>query len=325
MNRYGLGQVSRQVTPADIANLIAGGSIVCWFDGASEWGPRALGGRSILADPLRDGVVVELNRRVKFREPFRPFGLSVAEDALAELIDIAQAPATLAPYMLAVGRIRDDRLSAIVHRDGTVRYQSVTCDYGPYHQLLMALRNRIGLAAVLNTSFNTMGEPLVETPDDAVRQFLLCGADALYLDGALVEADDLPLDTLAAAREQAWSGRGVDLLRLALQQEAAGYPDAAQETATRLTPCRSDGPGRIRESAALMMRLAELAGADETAVERAEEVLQWSGLPPAAGDAARLLTEVSAQGRAIGPDAARFLAAIAPPGRASAIVARMLS
>lgn len=316
LRRYGLADHGVPAEAGAVAELIAEGRIVCWFAGRSEWGPRALGARSILADPTAEGIVARLNSRVKFREPFRPFGLSVAEAHAGELLDLDEVPASLGPYMVSVAPIRDPRLRPVRHRDGTVRYQTVAPAQGRYHDLLLAMQERIGLAAVLNTSFNTCGEPLVETPLDAVRQFLLCEADALYLDGLLVESRKLSAEVRAAALAAARADSDVDVLALALQQEAAGYPATARENVDRVEPCLAQGAHRIRDRAALLMRLALLDDDPESAVRHADEVLHWSGMPSVAAAAAAAIARHGASPSLPDRDAAELLAAMAPQGRA---------
>jgi carbamoyltransferase len=319
---HGLTDFSRRTTVDSVADLVVDGRFVCWFEGRSEWGPRALGSRSILADPTRLGVTRKLNAEVKFREPFRPFGISMSAEDAARLLDLEGVPASLGPYMLSVAQIRDERLRPLCHRDGTIRYQTVGSESAAYYELLVAIGDRTGMQAVINTSFNTYGEPLVENPADAVRQFLLCGADALYLDGDLIVAAELPAEVLAQARRQAVRDAGIDLLDLALKQEAAGYLDAAA-VSLREAGEAPLAPARRRAHAALSMRLAEHIGDRATSVMSAEEVLRWAGLPRDAADAALLLASAGERPRER-RDAARFLAAIGVRGRALPIIESVL-
>ncbi|GDY33979.1 carbamoyltransferase C-terminal domain-containing protein [Gandjariella thermophila] len=316
LERYGLANHTYPAGVDDVADLLAKGRIVCWFAGRSEWGPRALGARSILADPTAEGIVSKLNGRVKFREPFRPFGISVAAHVADELLELDDGPRSLSPYMLSVARVRNPRLHHVQHGDGTVRYQTVGAEHEVYHRLLLAMGERIGVAAVLNTSFNTLGEPLVETPQDAVRQFLLCGADALFLDGQLIELTAMPEETRQRAVRAAWADSGKDPLRIALQQEAAGYPEAARDTVTKVEACLALGSQWIRERAGLLMRLA-LTDSDPIAgAQYAEEVLHWSGMPEVAAAAAGVIAEHGMSKALPNSDAAQLLAALAPQGQA---------
>lgn len=172
--------------PADVAartaDLLAGGRIVGWFQGRMEVGPRALGNRSILADPRDPTMRDTLNRRVKRREAFRPFAPSVlAEEAAAWFTDVRPSP-----FMSLVFSVRPDkraRIPAVTHVDGSARVHTVTREANPrYHALLSAFAARTGVPMVLNTSFNVRGEPIVCTPEDAVRCFLGTELDALVLD-----------------------------------------------------------------------------------------------------------------------------------------------
>jgi carbamoyltransferase len=312
--RYGLAAHTGPTDTDAVADLLAQGSIVCWFEGGSEWGPRALGARSILADVTVPGIVDRINATVKFREPFRPFGISVAEEDLDTLLDVTGVAPALAPYMLAVARPRTPVLNSVVHRDGTVRYQSVGTDQPAYHRLLLRMRQHVSHAVVLNTSFNTAGEPLVETPDDAVRQFLLSGADALYLQGTMVRRRDVPDETMSDALRTATRMSHIDPLRNALGVEAAGYPDAAAAAVRRLAVTRSWGPDMLRERAALLMRVSAATAPNDSA-GHAVEVLRWSGLPGAAVQAAEVLADrADDAGEFLHPDAARLLALLGRRG-----------
>jgi carbamoyltransferase len=163
------------------AELLAAGKIVAWFQGRMEVGPRSLGNRSILADPRSPTMKDTLNLRVKHRESFRPFAPSILAEAVGDWFEDARDT----PYMLLVLAVRPDRraqVPAITHVDGTARVQTVTREVNArYHALLEAFGRRTGVPMLLNTSFNVRGEPIVCTPDDAVRCFLGTEMDALVL------------------------------------------------------------------------------------------------------------------------------------------------
>ncbi len=171
--------------PADVvartAELLAGGAIVGWMQGRMEYGPRALGHRSILADPRREAMKEEVNRRVKFREPFRPFAPSVPLECAGDWFEDARP----SPYMLlafAVRADRRDRIPAVTHVDGTARVQTVTAAQAPrYHALLSAFGERSGVPILLNTSFNVRGEPIVRTPDEALEALVRTGLTAVVI------------------------------------------------------------------------------------------------------------------------------------------------
>jgi len=181
----------RVETPADLvertADLLAAGKIVGWFQGRMEAGARALGNRSILADPRDPAMKDILNHRVKHREGFRPFAPSV----LAEAADDYFEGAVPSPFMLLVFPVRAARRSlvpAITHVDGTARVQTVTRETTPlYYRLIEAFQRRTGVPLLLNTSFNVRGEPIVCTPEDAVRCFRGTDMDYLALGPLLVE------------------------------------------------------------------------------------------------------------------------------------------
>jgi carbamoyltransferase len=171
-----------------VAELLSQGALVGWFQGRAELGPRALGNRSLLADPRVADVTDRLNRRVKHREPFRPFAPSVLAEHARSWFRI-ERPTDAAAYMLvaypATARTRA-LARAVVHADGTSRVQVVECDQNPrYHRLISAFYRRTGVPIVLNTSFND-SEPIVCSPADAVRTFVETGLDHLAIGDLLV-------------------------------------------------------------------------------------------------------------------------------------------
>jgi carbamoyltransferase len=173
------------------AERIAAGLMVGWFQGRMEMGPRALGARSILADPRRAAVRDALNASVKGREPFRPFAPSVIDRCASEYFDIPAG--TDSPFMLVTfptHEARRDRIPAVVHVDGSARIQTVSQRENPrFHKLIACFRERTGVPVLLNTSFNRAGEPIVNSPEDAIRCFLKSGLGALVLEDYLVLPD----------------------------------------------------------------------------------------------------------------------------------------
>ncbi len=172
--------------PRDAAKAIAAGKIVGWFQGRMEAGPRALGNRSILADPRDPNTRERLNRRIKKREEFRPFAPSVQWERANDYFDLPVE----SPYMILTAPVHEPMKSvipAVVHVDGTGRVQTVRReDNEPYWQLIDAFREETGVALVLNTSFNE-NEPIVRTPEEALDCFLRTGMDLLYLGPYCVE------------------------------------------------------------------------------------------------------------------------------------------
>jgi carbamoyltransferase len=169
------------------AHLLADGKVVGWFQGDAEVGPRALGARSILADPRRAEMRDIVNDRVKHREWFRPFAPSVLHEHAADYFTDYRYN----PFMLLVQQLRPDmrdRVPAITHVDGTGRLQSVTSEHSPlFHQLITAFFHLTGVPMVLNTSFNVRGEPIVHRPQEAVHDFLTTDMDALIMGPYVVE------------------------------------------------------------------------------------------------------------------------------------------
>jgi carbamoyltransferase len=167
------------------ADLLADGKVVGWFRGRMEWGARALGNRSILADPGRADARDLINNRVKYREEFRPFAPSILEEAVDDyFVDAAPDP-----FMQQVYPVREekrDEIPAVTHVDGTGRLQAVGKDRNPaYHQLISAFAEKTGTPVVLNTSFNE-NEPIVESPEQALDCFLRTDMDAVVIEDTLV-------------------------------------------------------------------------------------------------------------------------------------------
>jgi carbamoyltransferase len=162
------------------AELIAAGDVVGWFQGRMEWGPRALGHRSILADPRRNDMKDVLNARIKHREPFRPFAPSVLLEATGDYFDQDYPD----PFMLKVYNVRPDKQSvipAVTHVDGSGRLQTVERETSPrYWQVIKNFEGLTGVPVVLNTSFNE-NEPIVCRPEEAVECFQRTRMDALVI------------------------------------------------------------------------------------------------------------------------------------------------
>jgi carbamoyltransferase len=162
-----------------VESLISG-KIVAWFQGRSELGPRALGYRSILCDARPEWMKTVLNGKVKFRESFRPFGATILAECAKAWLDL-DTVIDESPYMLRVARVRPElahTVPAVVHVDGTVRFQTVRRESNTLlHRLIEAFAEQTGVPLLLNTSLNTMGEPISETPEDGLRCFVNVGID----------------------------------------------------------------------------------------------------------------------------------------------------
>jgi carbamoyltransferase len=172
--------------PAEAADLLMQNKVLGWFQGRMEFGPRALGARSILASPLDAGMQQRLNT-IKDREDFRPVAPVVLEEEAADWF----VDADVSPFMVFVYQVRSDkadRIPAVRHVDGTARIQTINRNQNaPYYDLLRAFAQRSGVPVLINTSFNTRGEPVVCTPRDAVESFCSTPLDALAIGPFLVE------------------------------------------------------------------------------------------------------------------------------------------
>jgi carbamoyltransferase len=183
----------RSKSPArDAADMIADGKIVAWFQGRMEFGPRALGNRSLLADPRRPEMRDILNQKVKHREDFRPFAPSVMAEHADEWFEVGAHSASHA-FMLFAPEVKPaqrNRIPAVVHKDGTARVQLVSRKSNPrFHELISAFFAKTGVPLVVNTSFND-SEPIVCTPTDAIVTFRKSGIDALFMDDVVLVARD---------------------------------------------------------------------------------------------------------------------------------------
>lgn len=173
------------------AQALVDGKVCGWFRGRFEWGPRALGARSIIADPRKPEMKELLNAKIKFREAFRPFAPSVIQEAADQFFEYPE-PARHYPgrFMLYVAPVREDKrhvLPAITHEDGSGRLQTVFKETSPaYHRLIERFGELTGVPVIMNTSFNLKGEPIVEHPSHAFNTFSLSGMDLLFMNNYVV-------------------------------------------------------------------------------------------------------------------------------------------
>lgn len=175
---------------AEVARVLSSGAIVGWFQGRMEFGPRALGNRSILADPTRAEMKDRVNDSVKFRESWRPFAPSCAAESAQDYFE----GAVDAAFMTTTFNVRPHqraRIPAVTHADNTARVQTVTRESNPrYWRLIKEFEKLTGVPVVMNTSFNLRGEPIVCTPKDAIRTFYTSGLDFLVLGDLIIPKDE---------------------------------------------------------------------------------------------------------------------------------------
>ena len=199
-----------------VANELASGKAVGWFQGRMEFGPRALGGRSIIADPRNEEMQKTLNLKVKFRESFRPFAPSVLEEEVENWFEFNE----VSPYMLMVSNVKKEHcremseeqkklfgieklnvtrssIPAVTHVDYSARIQTVSTTTNiKYHRLISAFHKKTGCPVVVNTSFNVRGEPIVCTPEDAYRCFMGTDMDVLAIGSFVLHKDQQPKEHL---------------------------------------------------------------------------------------------------------------------------------
>ena len=181
-------RATRVSDPAVVAaEMLAGGKILGWFQGRTEFGPRALGNRSILADPRDPEMNAKVNNAVKFREWWRPFAPSMITEASAEYLESA----TDSPFMTLTAQVRPEKrgvIPSVTHVDGSARPQTVERDVNPlYWNLIYEFGQRTGVPVIMNTSFNLRGEPIVCSTTDAIRTFFSSGMDALVIGNFVIE------------------------------------------------------------------------------------------------------------------------------------------
>ena len=230
--------------PADIADrtadLLAGGAVVGWVQGRSEFGPRALGNRSILADARPAEFKHTINAMIKKREGYRPFAPSVVAERVQDFFDVPDGQTEL-PFMIFVVRVRDDMretLGAVTHVDGTARVQTVRREANPaYHALLEAFGRRTGVPVLLNTSFNNDVEPIVDSVDDAIACFMTTGIHYLVVGDYLITRRHDEMDERAyfglvptmrphqklVRRSRAGNGATVDGHQATIESTASSY------------------------------------------------------------------------------------------------------
>ena len=177
-------KLERQELLAKTAQLISDGNIVGWYQGKMEWGPRALGCRSILADPRKAEMKDILNEKIKHREAFRPFAPSILEEYVSEYFEIDRT----SPYMLMVAPVKKPQeIPAVTHVDGTGRLQTVHQNANPmYYDLINEFYKITGVPVIINTSMNVMGEPIVNTPEQAYQMIIKTDMDVIVMGDYLV-------------------------------------------------------------------------------------------------------------------------------------------
>jgi carbamoyltransferase len=182
---------SRDEILSKVSEMIAQQQVIGWYQGRMEYGPRALGSRSIIADARNPENWKRVNLKIKFRESFRPFAPTVLEDRVSDYFEWDRP----SPYMLFVAQVREDKrhVPAITHVDGSARLQTISRDQHPYYyDLIKEFEKRTGCPVIINTSFNVRGEPIVCTPLDAFTCFMNTDMDVLVMGPYIVEKTSLP-------------------------------------------------------------------------------------------------------------------------------------
>jgi carbamoyltransferase len=173
--------------PGILSDLLIEQKIIGWFRGRAEWGPRALGNRSILADPRQKEMQDRVNDIIKYRDEWRPFAPSMIEEAGEEYLE----EAFYSPFMLYTFKVRENKrqfIPAVVHEDDTTRPQMVRREVNPvYYDVIKTFGQKTGVPVILNTSFNIKGEPIVDSPVDAIKCFFGTGLDTLLLNNFLLD------------------------------------------------------------------------------------------------------------------------------------------
>ena len=215
-----------------------------------EFGPRALGSRSILADPTNPDMKAIINQKIKYREYFRPFAPAVPIEDVHRYFEVEQG--TSMPFMLKVPQVRQEKralIPAVTHEDGTGRVQTVTYEDNPvYYRLLKAVERRTGVPVILNTSFNVRGEPIVCSPQDAMDCFFETGIDALVLGNCLLTekpGDELDIrrgyERSDALEARIGAGDGPDARTTVVSRSARREPLRVSDRSTRSSATETTG------------------------------------------------------------------------------------
>jgi carbamoyltransferase len=242
---------------AQTARMLADGKVVAWYQGGAEFGPRALGHRSILANPGLAGMRDHINVDIKFREDFRPFAPSVIADKASRYFDCDGYDS---PYMIQVFGVRPqyrDRLMNVVHEDGSSRLHTVTRESEPtYFRLLEEFEALTGLPVLLNTSLNKRGMPIVETPEEALSFFMECALDAIVLDDMVVTklpSRQIRKDRVRGLIDQPAASH-IPLLGMRIESVALTYKlghvshDEINSSSEELVICFNDTPAPYKSS-----------------------------------------------------------------------------
>lgn len=193
---YGREELLREA-----ARLIAEQHVVGWFQGRMEWGPRALGNRSILADARNPENQSRVNLKIKFRESFRPFAPAVLMERSAEYFDLDRP----SPYMLLTAQVREEKrhIPSVTHVDGSARLQTVAREENPmFYDLIREFERQTGCPVLINTSFNVRGEPIVCTPHDAFKCFMRTDMDFLVMGSAVLDKKKMSADVKELSKEE---------------------------------------------------------------------------------------------------------------------------
>lgn len=266
VRRSGLRYRRSDSIAADTAARLAAGEIVCWFQGPMEFGPRALGARSILADPRRP-VTHALVNAIKQREPWRPFGPSILAGHERQWIEDAFDTRFML-FTMPLVEERRAQVPAVVHFDGSTRPQVVHAETQPlYHALISEFHRLTGVPLVLNTSFNRRGEPIVCTPQDALESFTALGADVLAMGNFLIEREPAEPAVPPPAEELAALPGG---RRLSLRLTTRCDLDCGHCTLRD----QHGRPDRSFESARNALVAGRYAGCDELVLLRGEPTLR---------------------------------------------------
>jgi predicted NodU family carbamoyl transferase len=260
----------------DAALELAEGKVVAWFQGRSELGQRALGGRSVLADPRRAELRRKMNALVKHREWFRPLAPSVLDEHVSEWFEGLVSGANASPYMSLTARLRRSKLvavPAVAHVDGTARLQTVTeASNALYHRLIRAFYKKTGVPMVLNTSFNGKNQPIIETPAKAIKALLQARSsiDALYLGAHKIRLRAFPL--AEGSEEEPSEVDGKQLVRAQLVYMS--------EIVSSL-PASNGDTGGAGLGSVLRVRIQDAlsVGSDELIEEGEHDSAGWRALP----------------------------------------------
>lgn len=277
-----------------------------------------MGNRSIIASPLTQGIKDRINSAIKFRESYRPLAISGIMPYIGDILDLEGKPYSTGAYMLSVAPLNDFKLQGFSHVDTTIRYQIVNKEFqGEFFNLIECFGKMSGCYALVNTSFNTYLEPIVESPIDAFRQYVVSDADLLLIEDWQLSLKDIPLELVNSIRANVFKEMNLSPLEVAFYFHYRGYHERALEIIQKIVreypnflQGRSDT--FIRRYYVCLMRIYMHIGETCKAHECALQILKHASLSTESKEAVEVMSNVVLSKKE--KEALKFIKKIASPG-----------